>query len=163
MLSLVLHCGIVASGLVVPAWGTFKALERRPGAAPLERFGAFWVLVAMVFAMDRLVLNRFLRPWLPGPAYDALLFVMLMWLGRNDGEKAERVYDGYVAPTLLKYEQGVDGAMAGIAERIDDVASYGLIKMSDSVRPIAMQLEHAASAAARDADRRRDHRRVAHH
>jgi hypothetical protein len=35
-----------------------------------------------------------------------------------------------------------------LSERVDDVSRYGLIKVSDCIRPIALQLEHATDAAA---------------
>jgi hypothetical protein len=148
MLHVVLQAGIVAGGLVAPAWGTFKALERRPGAPAVERWACFWVLAAAVFAADRLVLDVLLRPWLPGPMYPALLFFVLVWLSRDDAGNALRLYDGAVAPLLLRYEEAIDAGVMDLSERVDDASRYGLIKVSDCIRPIALQLEHAADAAA---------------
>lgn len=147
MLGIVLQLGVVTAGLVSPAWGTFRALERRPGAAPLERWAAFWVLAAALFAADRLALSSVLGSVLPGPMYAAGLFSALAWLGRDDAANASRVYAGGVAPLLLRYEGAIEGAVCGVAERVDDASRYGLVKVADCIRPIAEQLEHAADRA----------------
>jgi TB2/DP1, HVA22 family len=165
MLSLALHLGIVAGGLVGPAWSTFKAIERRPGSAPVTRWASFWVVAALLFGLDRLLLAAVLKPWLPGPMYSLMLFLSVVWLSRDDAVNTERLYGAVARPLFLRYEDSVDAALAGIADRVDDMSRFGLIQVSHAVKPIAMQLDHAAAVAQEQHDRiaqRRRHKTVAY-
>jgi hypothetical protein len=159
MLSLALHLGIVAGGFIGPAWSTFKAIERRPGAAPVTRWASFWVVAAVLFGMDRLLLAAVLKPWLPGPMYSLMLFVAVVWLSRDDAVNTERLYDNIARPLLLRYEDRVDSLIGGIADRVDDLSRFGLIQVSNVVKPIAVQLDHAAAVAREQHDRIAERRR----
>jgi hypothetical protein len=159
MLSAALHLGIVAGGLMGPAWSTLKAIERRPGAAPISRWAAFWVMSAMIFGMDRLFLASVVKPWLPGPAYSLILFFSLVWLSRDEAANSERLYSSVARPLFIRYENDVDLVIDGVADRVDDLSRFGLIQVSNIVKPIALQLDHAATVARQQHDRIADKRR----
>lgn len=152
-LAAALRAGIAAAGLAGPAWATFKALERRPGSASLESWARFWILAGLLFALDRIFLGAFLGAWLPDPVYPALLFSAVVWLSNDNAKNSNRIYGTAVQPLFLNYERNIDSVAEAAADKVSEFSRYGLMQVSNVLRPIAMQLDHAAMRAQEKHDR----------
>lgn len=120
----------------------------------VARWARFWAIAAVLFALDRASARVGLQAVLPGPMYAAGVFSALAWLQGGEGRNAGLVYDA-LRPGLVRYEDSIESGIGAMGERVNEASRYGLVKVSECIRPIATQLEQAADAAQREADRKR--------
>lgn len=153
LFAVALRAGIATVGLAAPAWATFKALEKRPGSAALETWARFWILAGLLFALDKTVMGAIVGAWLPDPFYSAMLFSAVMWLSTDNAKNSNKLYVTAIQPLFLRYETSIDAFVEGASEKFSDLSRYGLIQVSNALRPLAMQLDHAASRAQEEHDR----------
>lgn len=159
---LFLYVAIFVVGILMPAWQTFKSLEARDRTLVVEltaddglseiitdtpqatNWQAYWIIAAIMFAMDGLIMSLFIKPFLPGPLYHAGIFALVTWLTRGGGGNAKLVYDLYIRPTFLKWEEGVDHVTDKVVRKLDDATRHAAGAIHDVMAPYARHLEQIA-------------------
>lgn len=122
-----------------------KSLLQNQADSQLRNWQTYWVMAALLFAGDALLLAPAVCRVLPQPVYAAGLFAAVAWLTRYRGGNARAVYTAFVRPAFLRSEEFVDKAVEGMLGQLEAVSSSAIVQINAFVTPYARQLEHAAA------------------
>ncbi|PXF49237.1 hypothetical protein BWQ96_01026 [Gracilariopsis chorda] len=172
------YVAIFVVGVLTPAWRTFKCMEGRPdsdvlvqlvddddyddqvidvdnmhlrhenGQQTMHNWHAYWVLFALLFTTDSLLIRLILPTILPTTLYNTILFALLSWMTRNKAANSAFVYGAFVRPTLLKVENFVDDAAAKAMFHMDRASQQLVLGVHEVITPLVKQLEQAATSTA---------------
>lgn len=207
-LKFVLHIAVILTGVVIPAWRTFKSLERpraplqesvefieidgdmvqvedlsddagidgtsdpiarnprsvnMPRSARNEQLGVwhkYWILMAILFTLDSMLLRPFVFAIIPTPIYHAVLVWLFAWLNSSRAGNAAAIYDGFVKPVLLRSEHVVDVGVTAVLGHVDYISRHIILGANRIVEPYARQLEHAAAVTRRQMEDRAREARI---
>lgn len=184
-LNFALYVAVILTAVVIPAWRTFKTLERPapvvevieiddevvpvpvlPDDSDLTAIHAtgishkthsdalcvwhkYWVLVAVIFALNSVILHPFIFSMFPVPLYRSALLWLFVWLNTSYGANAAVVYDSFIRPLFLRSEHTVDVVVTSVLGHVDYISRHIILGVSRAVEPYARQLEHAAEVTRR--------------
>lgn len=184
-LNVALYVGVVAVGVLVPAWRTFKTLERPadpieiveidgdlvqiPSTSPgetgygganlaLRNWHKYWILATILFTTHAFVGRPFITAVIPVALYRVALLSLLSWMNANHGANSAHVYDTVVKPALIKSEHAIDVCVESALGQIDYFTRQVILAVNQVVEPYARQLEHAAEVTRRQMEEQ-SHRR----
>lgn len=165
-LNVALYVGVMMVGIMIPAWRTFKHLERPVQHniiddvdAPitvvasdnfdptLRNWHKYWILTAILLTLHAFVLRPFLPSFLPTTLYHAGVMCIFSWLNSNKAANAALLYDCFVKPALSRSEHMIDVCVESILAQSDSFTRHIILAINQAVEPYARQLEHAANAS----------------
>lgn len=201
-LKVVLYIAVIMTGVIIPAWRTFKSLERpraplqdavefieidgdmvevehpsddagiditsdpamgNPASAGMSQSACndqlrvwhkYWILIAILCALDSMLLRPFVFAILPTPIYHAALVWLFVWLNTSRAANAAAIYDTFVRPVLVRSEHAVDVGVTSVLGHVDYISRHIILGANRVVEPYARQLEHAAAVTRRQMEER---------
>lgn len=167
-LNVALYVGVMMVGIMIPAWRTFKQLERPVQHniiddvdAPvtvvasddfdpsLRNWHKYWILTAFLLTLHAFILRPFLPSFLPTTLYHAGVMCIFSWLNSNKAANAALLYDTFVKPALARSEHMIDVCVESVLAQSDSFTRHIILAINQAVEPYARQLEHAANASRR--------------
>eukprot|EP00831_Metopus_contortus_P053877 TRINITY_DN4527_c0_g1_i4.p1 TRINITY_DN4527_c0_g1~~TRINITY_DN4527_c0_g1_i4.p1 ORF type:complete len:230 (-),score=30.80 TRINITY_DN4527_c0_g1_i4:133-822(-) len=115
---------LVAVGIIVPAYQTFKAIES-PGTEDDTKLLYYWCVLGCLMILDRFLGFLLDYMWLPGVIRCAILLSLILM----DYKLSKIVYDNTIGPLLRRYHIYIDRATASVntaaKEGINDAKQMG--------------------------------------
>lgn len=123
---------------------TREHIVKDPRAVLIARsWQAYWILAALLYAMEKMMILPLLGRLLPSSAYNAMLLAGLVWLTRDNATNAKRIYDEFVKITFIGVEDGVDGGVHWVKTKLDILCQQIVVLVHDGLTPIVKQLKQA--------------------
>lgn len=123
-------------------------LRHENGQQTIHNWHAYWVLFALLFTTDSLLIRLILPSTMPTTLYNTMLFALLSWMTRNKAANSALVYGAFVRPTLLRIENFVDYAAASAMFHTDRASQRLVLGIHDAITPLVNQIEQAAKSTA---------------
>lgn len=138
----------IAFTFIYPAYGSYKALSRRPAAyeqqqaqeQQKERWLMYWSVLAFVMSAE--YAGEWLVSWFPG--YWLVKAVFLIWLVAPQTEGSTFIFKAYLAPYLSKHEGEID---AHLLELNSSFLTFFQQKIADIIAAVTGHASAAASGS----------------